>query len=127
MENVHGIVYSRDNELIRLCQTTGARTRVQWAVEDSIPRFLRFLQENHFKLILFDLESVDPGNGVEWIRFIRNFRPKIPCIVVATEVSRELGAELSSRGIFYTLIRPLHEDLFLQVIQAALEYHLQRM
>jgi len=119
MRAAHVILGSRDSKTIALCQKVAKEIGARLTVKHSALDFLLALQENDFRVAIFDGEQTG-GDSLRWIRLIRRLRPKIPLIVFLAGVDRKTGGKIYQESVFHVLAPPVHENMFRQVVLAAL-------
>jgi len=48
-------------------------------------------------------------NGIDFLRLIKKLRPRVPLIVVTTDLSEEMHNRLLDAGAMYCLVKPVKE------------------
>jgi DNA-binding NtrC family response regulator len=73
------------------------------------------LAERTFDLLLCDLGLEQPLSGMNVVRWAREHRPQMPCVLLTGYPDEELSDELNRTGV-YTLCKPVQVPTLLKTI-----------
>lgn len=121
MQTPRGLARSEDENLIRICRDTGASIGLKWTIEARLSDFLLRLQEEDFDVILFDGGGLAEDEA-KWIHYVRKVRPRIPLIAVSDTETADTSARILEYGVLYHYTRPLHHELFTQVLVSLMQW-----
>lgn len=118
MDTHLGIIKSKDPKTISVLRDAGNAIGLKLTVDGRAAEFLLHLQENDYRVSIFDYGGVD-SDSLTWVRLIRRLRPKLPLILVGDHLDKSVGAQMYQEGIFYLGLRPLDAKVLVDVLQAA--------
>lgn len=119
MQNQFGLLKSKDAELIRKCRQASREQNVCMTVVPEMVSFLLNLQTKDYHVALLDCERVNE-QSLQWVRFVRRLRPKVPLVVFCSYLPEQLGAKIYEEKIFYLGLTPVQQETLSQVLRSAL-------
>ncbi len=99
------IIGSQIETICAICEEVASDIDLLTHVETEIEDFLLAIQENDYVAIIFDLH-MKGIEAVKTIRLIRRMRPKIPLIVIATKINKNIGGQILNEGVFHIIVSP---------------------
>ena len=120
MQNFSALVLSKDLDIIQLCQQLGSDLGLKVISKPDLATFLLELQEHDYQVALFDCLHMDDAS-LKWVKIVRKTRPKIPLIIFSDEVNRKMGGKIYDTGSFYLCERPVQNEVFRSVLNAAIK------
>ncbi len=114
------IIRSKHPETISVCQDISNQIGLTIHVEREVATFMLDLQDEDYQAAVFDFDHSET-EAVNWVKFIRRLRPKIPLIVFCDDVDKNSEAQMYEASILYLGLRPLDKELLLPVFGAALK------
>ena len=99
------LIGSQTKKIIQICEAVAAEIGAATIVKKKIEDILLALQENDFKVIIFDLD-MEGMEALKTIRLIRRMRPKIPLITLAEKIDKKIGGKILSEGVFHIILAP---------------------
>lgn len=102
-------------ELFQLFETVGKGVDLVFEYESSITDFLIKIQDNGYSAIGFDCTYLEKEN-LKWIKIIRRLRPKLPMIVISTDLDENIGGEIYETGTFFFQQRPVDGGILADVL-----------
>lgn len=99
------IIGSQIETICAICEEVASEIHMLTHVETEIEDFLLAIQENDYVAIIFDLD-MKGIEAVKTIRLIRRMRPKIPLIVIATKLNKNIGGQILNEGVFHIIVSP---------------------
>ncbi len=103
--------------LARLLEKIG----VAYILERERARVIARILELNVKLIIVDMET-EAVNGIDFLRLIKKLRPRVPLIVVTTDLSEEMHNCLLDAGAMYCLVKPVKEGEVTSVVGQLMGY-----
>ena len=103
------LIGSQNETIIQICEEVAAEISAATIVKKKIEDILLALQENDFKVIIFDL-SIEGMEALKTIRLIRRMRPKIPLITLADKIDKTIGGKIYNEGIHQLILTPLNKE-----------------
>jgi DNA-binding NtrC family response regulator len=121
MGMIHAIVYSQDPAFVEFCRKTGEEIGLEVFNMLDLANFLLHLQDNDYQVALFDIPQIDL-KILNWIKITRKLRPKTPVIILSEQADKNTTAKMYEEGIFYCGARPIHRDIFRDILFSAVKY-----
>ena len=104
------LIGSQNETTIQICENIATEIGVALTIKKKIEDILLALQENDFKVIIFDL-SLHGMEALKTIRLIRRMRPKIPLMILADKLDKIIGGKILSEGVFHIVLDPNKKNL----------------
>ena len=103
------LIGCQNETTIQICEEVAVGFGAEVIVKKKIEDILLAIQENDFKVIIFDL-SIEGMEALKTIRLIRRMRPKIPLITLAEKIEKTIGGKIYNEGIHQLILTPLNEE-----------------
>ena len=103
------LIGCQNETTIQICEEVAVGFGVEVIVKKKIEDILLAIQENDFKVIIFDL-SIEGMEALKTIRLIRRMRPKIPLITLAEKIDKTIGGKIYNEGIHQLILTPLNKN-----------------
>ncbi len=113
------ILLSNDDETISVCIEGSNELEVTLIIKNDFPSLILDIQENDYRAILCDCSN-NFQRCSNWIKVIKNLRPKVSLIVIVKEIDKSTGGKLYQEGIFHLCKKPLNKDYLKEVLSAIL-------
>lgn len=97
-------------QTIQIFQEAAPIVPFEVIVEQKLEDFLLTIQEQSYHAMVFDLAMRADIDPVKTIRLIRQMRPKVPLIVVTTELDKKFGSQIMNEGVFHIITAPLNKE-----------------
>ena len=101
---------SDHDPMILIFQRVAENVPLEVTVKQKLEDFLLAIQEETYHAVTFDLGMKDDIDSIKTIRLIRQMRPKIPLIVITTELDKKLGSQIMNEGVFHIITTPLNKE-----------------
>ena len=102
------------------------KNEVQKIVVEKNPENIpALLKENHFDLLLLDMNfksSINTGNeGLYWLKRVKTLKPALQVIMITAYADIDLAVRSLKEGAFDFMVKPWHNDKLISTIDDALE------
>ncbi|MGK0289965.1 MAG: CheY-like chemotaxis protein/anti-sigma regulatory factor (Ser/Thr protein kinase) [bacterium] len=85
----------------------------------------KIIRKKHFDLILSDIQ-LGKKTGIELLKDVRNFYPKLPFIILATEPTVENTIDAINLGVTSYFVKPVESQMLRDAIKRAIRHHKSR-
>jgi len=109
MSNLVVLIGSQTDSTISMCKIVADQMNFQCYTERKIEDVLLALQEKDYNALLFDLD-MQGFEALKAVRLIKNLRPKLPLIAIASEVDKKLGGKIFEEGALHLIMSPPSEE-----------------
>lgn len=113
------LIACRDKQCgIKLLQLFANRNLTIDSVWEDDDLLLQVLQTD-YDVLIYDLE-ISKADGLKMVRILRKIRPKVPLVVIANDLSRELGGKTLHENVAYCAVKPIYPAAIEKVVFSAL-------
>lgn len=102
------------------------KNEVQKIVVEKNPENIpALLKENHFDLLLLDMNfksSINTGNeGLYWLKRVKTIQPNLQVVMITAYADIDLAVRSLKEGAFDFMVKPWHNEKLIATIEDALE------
>ena len=126
IENVSAILLTQDKEIISLFSSTAIELQTKIVDKPDFASFILEMQENDYALAICDC-SKGFSECLKLVKVIKKIRPKVPLIVISSEIDKTTGGKLYEESIFHLCEKPIHKEYLKQILMASLTKSGQRI
>ena len=119
IENVSAILLTQDKEIISLFSSTASELQTKIVEKPDFASFILEMQENDYALAICDC-SKGFSECLKWVKVIKKIRPKVPLIVISSEIDKTSGGKLYEERIYHLCEKPLDKDYLKEILSASL-------
>ena len=120
-ENASAILLTQDKEIISLFSSATSELQTKLVEKPDFASFILEMQENDYALAICDC-SRSLSECLKWVKVIKKIRPKVPLIVISSEIDKTSGGKLYEEGIFHLCEKPINKNYLKEVLSATLSY-----
>ena len=122
MEITSAILFTQDREIINLFSLTASELQMTIVNRQDFASFLLELQEHDYALAICD-GSKSISECLKWVKVIKKMRPKVPLIVISSEIDKIWGGKLYEERIYHLCEKPINRDYLKEILSATLSSH----
>jgi DNA-binding NtrC family response regulator len=119
IENTSAILLTQDKEIISLFTSATSELQTKLVEKPDFASFILEIQENDYELAICDC-SRSLSECLKWVKVIKKIRPKVPLIVISSEIDKTSGGKLYEESIYHLCEKPIHEEYLKQILTASL-------
>jgi len=119
IEYASAILLTQDKEIISLFSSTATELQTKVVAKQDIASFLLEIQEHDYALAICDCSN-SISECFKWVKVIKKIRPKVPLIVISSEIDKTSGGKLYEERIYHLCEKPLDKDYLKEILSASL-------